>query len=194
VPPQIFIQVLRPYFEAIIIDGHEHRGPGAVEMPLFLVDHILWSSRIVDPPYVAFKERYVSSLLPYLRAHYASYQGQASLLDRVEEELDSGGDRTSTALHDNLSVLDEIFKVLVRFRAPHLGMAYQAYSKREGSAYNHGSGGFTPPTLAMILDHTRTAHARVLAMMTPRFQGAEASGVNLMPGLEESGEHGRSVG
>ncbi len=118
IPPRVFVQELRPYYDPIRVGGQSYLGPGAVEMPLFLLDHILWGSRSEHPEYKSFKETYLPYVLPQLRTLYGRFLGRASLLERMLEEVEALGSLTDP-VRNNLKAVDRILEVLLRFRAPH---------------------------------------------------------------------------
>lgn len=163
VSPETFIKVIRPYYQSIIIEGKEYKGSGAVELPLFLFDHILWNSQTKEPQIVSFKECYVPTLLPYLRQYYKECDGQTSILDNIELEV-ARYDARHPLIEKNLKLLNEIFKALIGFREPHFGVAHKVYLKSDNS-YSHGSGGYQPSMLRMILDETRTARKRLVKIL-----------------------------
>ncbi len=158
IPPRIFAAELRPYFEPVRFAGKEWLGPGAVEMPLFVLEHALWSSSTTHRGCIEFKETYVPYILPQLRPLYHRFTGRPSLLDRAEAEARA---RTPTAsVLAGLKALDRIFEVLLRFRAPHVRLAEQAYVP-ENEAHSVGSGGYAPTMLVELLALTRDARARL---------------------------------
>jgi monodechloroaminopyrrolnitrin synthase len=169
IPPRVFVQELRPYYDPIRVGGQSYLGPGAVEMPLFLLDHILWGSRSDHPEYKSFKEAYLPYVLPQLRALYGRFLGRASLLERMLEEVEALGSLTDP-VRNNLKAVDRIFEVLLRFRAPHLGLAEQAYQV-ESETHSVGSGGYAPSMLGELLALTRDARSRLTASL----HGVEAS-------------------
>lgn len=163
---EFFVTKIRPYFEPILVNGQEHRGPGAVELPLFLIDHMLWSSNSNDAEYVSFKEDYLTTVLPEARKVYQELKGEASLLDRVIRELTGqpsmpnrgGAVDNSENINANVEELKLLFGRLISFRAPHFKLAQQAYMLTPDAQFDHGSGGYTPEIVGHVL--TLTQHAR----------------------------------
>lgn len=161
ISPRVFITELRPFYEPICVRGRAYLGPGAVEMPLFLLEHVLWGSQSEHQGYREFKETYLPYILPQLRGLYGQFAGRPSLLDRTLE-----GVRTAWAgadsRADGLRALERLFETLLRFRAPHLGLAEKAYQTR-GEAYAVGSGGYAPSMLGELLALTHQARSRLVA-------------------------------
>jgi Domain of unknown function (DUF1864) len=44
VKPAFFARELRPYLEAVEVDGRPYLGPAAAQVPMWLVDELLWAS------------------------------------------------------------------------------------------------------------------------------------------------------
>nr|AAD46366.1 PrnB [Myxococcus fulvus] len=173
ISPRTFMQELRPYYEPIRVGGQSYLGPGAVEMPLFVLEHVLWGSRVEHPGYKDFKETYVPYVLPRFRAVYHQFSDQPSVLDRVLEG--AGGPESQTEHHRlGLKALDKVFDVLLRFRAPHVKLAEQAYLSQQEN-HSVGSGGYAPGMLEELLALTREARLRLtLASRAPSASGEPA--------------------
>ncbi len=58
-----FAQARRLYYEPMRLNGHTYLWPGAVEMPVFVFDHLFWSFDCTDAEYTSFKKGH----LPYVR-------------------------------------------------------------------------------------------------------------------------------
>ncbi|WP_268905930.1 monodechloroaminopyrrolnitrin synthase PrnB family protein [Citreicoccus inhibens] len=166
ISPRNFMHELRPYYEPIRVGGQSYLGPGAVEMPLFVLEHVLWGARSEHANYKDFKETYLPYVLPRFRDIYRQFLHQPSVLDRVLEQV--GSPPALTERHRaGLKALDKIFDVLLRFRAPHVKLAEQAYLA-EREAHSVGSGGYAPSMLDELLALTREARLRLtLALRAP---------------------------
>jgi len=176
---EFFVTEIRPFFEPIMVDGKEHRGPGAVELPLFLIDHMLWSSNSNDAEYVSFKEDYLTTVLPEARTIYKKLSGQPSMLDRIIQELarqtstSNGAGKikmsgnNSQLINNNLNELKRLFGRLISFRTPHLKLAQQAYNLTPDAQFDHGSGGYTPEIVGRVLMLTQAARNRLSVAQAP---------------------------
>lgn len=142
ISPQVFYDELRPFYEPIRVGGQSYLGPGAVEMPLFVLEHVLWGSQSDDQAYREFKETYLPYVLPAYRAVYARFSGEPALIDRALDEARAVGARDQH-VRAGLTALERVFKVLLRFRAPHLKLAERAYEVGQ-SGPTIGSGGTRP--------------------------------------------------
>lgn len=157
---QVFVTAIRPYFEPITVAGQSYLGPGAVAMPLFVFEHLLWSATIDDDAYVGFKHAYLPVTLPYLRALYDRHSSAGTLLDHLAPQL---ADKRIAALPQSragVAVLHRIFRLINGFRAVHLRMAQQAYESEE-SAFERGSGGYAPDILVHIQNLAQQAQKRL---------------------------------
>lgn len=154
VNPRVFATDLRPYYDPFTLAGIEYMGAGAVQLPLFVFDHILWSSDSLDSVFNKFKEHNIPYCTPVFRTIYSHFSGRASLVRKVCHEI-----RTvkvpSIHLLQSVQALNDLLDVLVRFRTPHKSLANRAFSHREDTAL--GSGGYRPTILEHILDLTLEA-------------------------------------
>jgi len=160
---QVFYDELRPFYEPIRVGGRSYLGPGAVEMPLFVLEHVLWGAQSDHQGYREFKETYLPYVLPAFRAIYARFAGQPALVDRALDDARAARAR-GDAVGAGLTALDRVFEVLLRFRAPHVKLAERAYEVgRSGPSI--GSGGYAPSMLGDLLTLTRAARSRVRAAL-----------------------------
>jgi hypothetical protein len=149
VSPAVFSKELRFYYDPIKVDyNKDYIGPGAVEMPMFVFDHLLWSCDCTDPDYNSFKESYLPYNLRFIREIFWRFKDKASLVSRVEENLNKkisiGHVRAAQAVLDLCTVLKS-------FRMPHKKMAEEAYSHSDEHLKNKGSGGYSTDILQHII-------------------------------------------
>jgi hypothetical protein len=157
VSPALFGSQLRLYYDGITVAGNSYMGPGAVEMPVFVVDHLLWSSQTDSKTHQTFKETYLPYIKPELRAIYKEYDRSPSLLDRVYTQIGN----TNPVVNHSISSLLKIFNRLISFRSPHKKMANEAYKEDAHNPRITGSGGNTPEILEDILSLTIQARNRL---------------------------------
>lgn len=151
VSPQYFAEELRFYFDPITLNDREYLGPGAVEMPVFVFDHILWSCDLEDEMYTEFKKAYVPYNQAIMRDLYSAYEFSPSLISKVINELILDNHFSETKLQ-GAKALVKLFNLLKSFRAPHKKLADKAYEHAEKDAYREkGSGGYEPGVLQYIL-------------------------------------------
>jgi hypothetical protein len=154
VNPRVFANDLRPYYDPFTLAGIEYMGAGAVQLPLFVFDHILWGSDSLDSVFNKFKEHNIPYCTPVFRTIYNHFSGKVSLVRKICHEI-----RTtkvpSIHLLQSVQALNDLLDVLVRFRTPHKSLANRAFSHRDETAL--GSGGYRPTILEHILDLTLEA-------------------------------------
>ncbi|NIE55333.1 MULTISPECIES: monodechloroaminopyrrolnitrin synthase PrnB family protein [unclassified Burkholderia] len=163
ISPQVFYDELRPFYEPIRVGGLSYLGPGAVEMPLFVLEHVLWGSQSDHPAYREFKETYLPYVLPAFRAVYARFAGEPSLVDHALADAQQARAR-GEPVGAGLAALERIFEVLLHFRAPHLKLAERTYEAGQ-SGPTIGSGGYAPSMLGDLLTLTRAARFRLRAAL-----------------------------
>jgi hypothetical protein len=152
VSPAIFYNELRFYFDPIKVDYNKsYLGPGAVEMPMFVFDHLLWSCDLNDPVYTHFKEGYLPYNLPFIRNIYGDFNQKPSLLTRVSTNLKNNPSKENYRAAK--SVMD-LCVVLKSFRMPHKKLAESAYASSPGAEKHHevGSGGYSTDILQHIIN------------------------------------------
>lgn len=150
VSPKVFAQTLRFYFDPITLYKREYIGPGAVELPMFVYDQLLWVGKCEHKEYKKFQQTYVPYILPHLRTVYERYQYQESLLDKLTRLLCEPG-IYNPHLSRSAKALERLMKQLVSLRMPHKKMAEQSY-KHEKAKRSTGSGGYSTDILHTILD------------------------------------------
>lgn len=161
VSPKYFAEELRFYFDPIILNEREYLGPGAVEMPVFLFDHILWNCDLHDEKYVQFKEAYLPYNQELIRKLYDKYQGLPSLSSKIITELSTSKKYTEDTLA-GAKAFNKLFNCLKSFRAPHKKLADEAYVHAGKDEYREkGSGGYDPGILHYISQLNTEIHDRL---------------------------------
>jgi monodechloroaminopyrrolnitrin synthase len=149
VSPAVFANELRFYYDPIKVDyNKDYIGPGAVEMPMFVFDHLLWSCDIPDKQYTDFKEGLLPYNLTFIRHIYERFDGNLSLLSRVEKNL---RERPSNETCRAAMAVLELCSVLKSFRMPHKRVAEDAYAQGEDHHKEKGSGGYSTSILEHII-------------------------------------------
>ncbi|HEY0744920.1 MAG TPA: monodechloroaminopyrrolnitrin synthase PrnB family protein [Chryseosolibacter sp.] len=164
VSPAVFANELRFYYDPIKVDyGKDYIGPGAVEMPMFVFDHLLWSCDSTDTEYSKFKEGYLLYNLSFIGEIYWNFKGKASLLSIAIEELKT----TPTAdVLRSVYQLQQLGNILKSFRMPHKKLAENAYAHGEEHNRTKGSGGYAPTILDQILRLQNERFAALQAALT----------------------------
>ncbi len=150
VSPEVFAKELRFYFDPIFIHNKEVIGPGAVEMPMFIFDHLLWSSDTENVPYAKFKIGFLPYILPNLRDVYYDFDNKSSLVTKAINNIYNAGNITQMVT--SAKALLKLCKLLKSFRMPHRKMAEEAYSYEQKHKRNKGSGGYSTAVLNDIIE------------------------------------------
>lgn len=158
---QVFSEKLRPYYDSITIQGKNYLGTGAVEMPLFIFDHILWSTDYPERTYVKMKKSLVPYCLPIYRYIYQEFDTKPSLLTKASNELKMGSIRNDVALK-SASSLNNLFNILLKFRKPHIKVVNEAYKLAENRSREKGSGGYKEDTLQYLTEITSNAQQKLI--------------------------------
>lgn len=149
VSPAIFANELRFYYDPIKVDyNKDYIGPGAVEMPMFVFDHLLWSCDSTDAEYTSFKEGYLPYNLHFIRDIYNRFKGKPSLLSVIAQNIQ---EQPSAENYRAAQALLELCTILKSFRMPHKKLAEEAYAHSEEHNRNKGSGGYSTDILQHIL-------------------------------------------
>jgi hypothetical protein len=164
VSPSVFANELRFYYDPIKVDYNKsYIGPGAVEMPMFVFDHLLWNCDCRDEEYTAFKEGYLPYSLRFVREIYWRFKDKPSLLTRVKDNLQQS---PSIQHYRAAQALLDLCTVLKSFRMPHKKMAEQAYAHSDDHHRSNGSGGYTVDVLQLIIRLQADQFAGLQAAMT----------------------------
>jgi monodechloroaminopyrrolnitrin synthase len=149
VSPAVFANELRFYYDPIKVDyGKDYIGPGAVEMPMFVFDHLLWSCDCTDENYSKFKEGYLLYNLDFISDIYWNFKNQKSLLSKAIEKMKTSPDAATLR---SVYQINQLGTILKSFRMPHKKLAENAYAHGEDHHKTKGSGGYSTSILEQIL-------------------------------------------
>jgi hypothetical protein len=159
ITPQVFTHELRPYFPTFVVGGKEYVGPGGAQMPVILVDYLLWGSSVTDSPdYIHYFYDNLQYLPPELRQVVDRKNGAASILNKVEEELRASQTVSGEPI-PGVSALVGLLNTIQKFRFPHKKVADDNMAiRQEGSL---GSGGYTADILQRLIDLTSVSRRRI---------------------------------
>lgn len=161
VSPTFFARVLRPYFEDVTVAGRAYLGPGAAQVPLWLVDVTLWASDRSDACYADFQQESVPYALPAWREFYASRAGTLSAVSKLERAIEEHGtDRLPPSVEASAQAVAAVLRTVKTFRGRHFRIARQAYDEKV-RLYDSGSRGGPIALLRRVLALTRENEALV---------------------------------
>ncbi len=135
IPPEVFMQVLRPYADAISFEGKDYVGPGGAQIPVYLVDLMLWSSDLPDEWYAPYALHSADGGPPVYRELTKELVGKPSALTRLIKGYEAGG-----ATEEAAQALRKCLLFLRKFRLTHFNLAKSTFALREeGSVGSSGS-------------------------------------------------------
>lgn len=154
ITPDFFTNKLRPFFDPKTLRGNTYFAAGGAQMPVTMIDLLLWGVEDTDRTYVGYR----NENLRYLpRSYRSKVEGimsvpsiLASITAQVQQGVASSGRRAAiTNLHSLLDLADQ----MIRFRAPHLGVAKANMSIRSNGSV--GSGGYDLTILQYLIKRTK---------------------------------------
>ena len=154
ITPDFFTHKLRPFFEPKTVRGKTYFAAGGAQMPVTVVDLILWGVEDSDRVYVGYRSENLRYLPRFYQAEVESIFQFPSIQQAVSLEM--GHDIPKNAkenVRSSLAALKEFADQIIRFRAPHLGVAKANMKIR--SAGSVGSGGYDIFILQHLIDRTK---------------------------------------
>lgn len=147
VTPQIFTFELRPYFEPITLNGKKYFAPGGAQMPVILIDMLLWGKSSSNHYY----QDYFSENISYSPIYYRELPKRIASLPCMQEKIEIFKQYApNTAEKESLEILTGLLTNIVRFRHVHLAVARSNFALRESS--DVGSGGYAVSILEHLLE------------------------------------------
>lgn len=161
VTADFFTNVLHSYFLPVKVAGRIYAAESAAQMPILLVDRILWSAHIQD---AAYEEYYVNNLQysPRLYREIGQELPTIPILGRVTTEVKNLHNTFSQRgiILQNLENFEEIFLDLLKFRGPHRATVEDNFQLRPQGAV--GSGGYSVTMLDYLIAETKKARKQVI--------------------------------
>jgi hypothetical protein len=173
-PPAFFARTLRPYFEEVSIAGRAYLGPAAAQLPLYLVDELLWASDNTEDTYGSFRREIGVHGMPDHRALFARCRHRPSLITRIADALRRGPAVAPGGLRKAAEGVARLLRLLITFRGRHLTLARREYAEAI-RLYPVGSGGASVELLEVVLQLTRQCAALVPSCSGHPRRGREAS-------------------
>lgn len=151
ITPEYFTDNMRPFFDPILIGNEKWSAPGGAQMPILIVDTILWATESDDVYKIYQKENY--RYIPESYMQISSILKKNKPLDEYILGLNNTNGNNTENIKNALQILRNFINRLSAFRTPHLRVAEANFSLRGTNAV--GSGGYTPDILKMILQKTK---------------------------------------
>lgn len=166
VSPEIFTAELRPYFDPITIGGREYFAPGGAQMPVLIVDQLLWANDCATPSYARYCEENLRYMPPVLRELSAYYGSRRSIVAMVCERHAEKQPFLTEPERKGIQALSNLLARVMSFRAPHQRLAEANFALR--SRFALGSGGYTPALLTELIEKTQEAQKALRAVLRRR--------------------------
>lgn len=133
IDPQIFSRELRPYFDPIIISGKEYVGPGGGQVPLLIIDNLLFAFNLPSTHiYNIFSEEGVNFLPEELRLIFEEFKNKKTFV-----ELSMNKKHNSAKI-----LLNQLLNELIKYRQVHYNVAKRALNEQNQGNYQTGSAGY----------------------------------------------------
>ena len=132
------------------IGGRIYRGPTAAQLPVVLIDHLLWGHDLADPEYREYAAYYIAEQPPVRRGvvdEALHRLGSRSLVAAVADGIDR-------AARDALELL---LRRMYGFRRSHRRLANASLPVRTQGEQSWGTGQFDPAMLDRLLAYTAKA-------------------------------------
>ncbi len=161
---QVFYDELRPFYEPIRVGGQSYLGPGAVEMPLFVLEHVLWGSQSDHQGYREFKETYLPYVLPAFRAVYSRFAGgrRSSTARLARRERSARGARSGPGWRPSTGSSRSCCA------SGRLTSNWRSGRTKSGEAAPRSAAGGTRPACSAICSRSRVPRGRACAPRSTR--------------------------
>jgi hypothetical protein len=160
IPAEVFTHQLRPFFDPKIVGGKKYFAPGGAQMPICLMDLILWGIETDDKNYVRYWNESIEYLPLAVRSKIAGIIGKQSIITTLSNiSLQSIPESKRAILVKSIEGVIEVLLEMEKFRQPHLRIAEDNMKIR--STGSVGSGGYDSEILGYLLGKTKQARERL---------------------------------
>lgn len=160
ITPEFFTHNLRPFFEPKTLRGNTYFAAGGAQMPVTMVDLILWGVEDTDRTYVGYRNENLRYLPRSYRSKVEVITSSPSILSQITEQVASGLHLSGQerAL-ESITSLRQFADQIIKFRAPHLAIAKANMRIRSTDAV--GSGGYDVRILEYLISRTKAFKAKL---------------------------------
>ncbi len=156
VTPEVFTFKLRPFFDPKTICGRTYFAPGGAQMPISMIDLLLWGVGETDKTCLSYWNENFQYLPTSYRSKIESISRGKSIVQIVTSKVSQGiKNQLKTNALVSIDGLLGVFDQIIRFRAPHLGIAKANMKIRQKDAV--GSGGYDTSILHHLIAKTSVA-------------------------------------
>jgi len=154
ITPELFTMQLRPFFEPKKIGGKVYQASGGAQMPIVLIDQLLWGSGVENEMYKKYFDENIQYQPIFLREKAELFSKQQPLIQRalkVLEKINMDDKGRLEIIKKSLQSIYDLLSFIEKFRKPHLKIAEDNMRIRpEGSV---GSGGYDVAILHFLLEN-----------------------------------------
>lgn len=155
VSPEFFTNNLRPYFDAMTVNGQRYLGSGGAQLQLVGIDYLLWGVGDENQTYRTFFNENFAYMTPRQRENVQkalARQDNMSIVDHL------------TTFNDRQMAKDAIdcLRKIRKFRFPHRKIAVDNFKLRSKDAV--GSGSYTPEILNLLIEKNDATLAKLEAI------------------------------
>lgn len=154
ITPDFFTNRLRPFFDPKSLRGQTYFAAGGAQMPVTMIDLLLWGIEDLDRTYVGYRNENLRYLPRSYRSKVEVIMGLPSILESFRTQTGRSIPSSSIpVVISSIESLQELADQLIRFRGPHLSVAKANMKIRaQGSV---GSGGYDVMILQYLINKTK---------------------------------------
>ena len=163
ITPEFFTNQLRPYFEPKTVGGHLYHAPGGAQMPMIIIDQLLWSGRFSTPMYESYFADNLQYQPPFLQRRSVEIRKELPLVQSIMLQSNGMTKEERASLSVTLKPLKDLLEGMEQFRRIHHKVAEDNFVKRPYGSV--GSGGYALDILKLLLSKTTEAKNDVLNLI-----------------------------
>ena len=127
ISPEIFTNKLRPYFDPITINGVSYDAPWWAQMPLIIIDLLLWGSDVSSDLYRWFLDNNLKYCPQQLAWIWKEKLFEPSAITKLENMKNNQSDQI---IRQQAKLIEKILNKILWFRMPHLKIAEANFNLR----------------------------------------------------------------
>ncbi len=160
ITPDFFTYQLRPFFDPKTIRGQTYFAAGGAQMPVTMIDMLLWGVEDMDRTYVGYRNENLRYLPRSYRSKVETIMGQPSILKSLLTQAGRSAQPSAIpTVISSIESLQELADQLILFRGPHLSVAKANMRIRSGGSV--GSGGYDVSILQYLIKKTKGFKAQL---------------------------------
>lgn len=160
VTPEFFTKKLRPFFEPKVIGGRKYFAPGGAQMPITVIDLMLWGIEESSTLYVRYWNENIQYLPKAMRSRIGTIMRGPSIVKTIEGACRrTESNEILSATKVTIDAVQGLLTEIERFRYPHLSVAKANMGMRVKGAV--GSGGYDILILEYLIEQTKAAKQRL---------------------------------